>query len=750
SIPINRDLIQAIPTSLPPQPIGEATKASNLQRIPPGVQGRSHFTYFLYLIAPGVVKLKIGGNVNLEIKSQFMRRIEGKTHSQAGKLKIEDARDSHWISRGPSSIGPQSSLKIFTTSSKKEMNHYTRPRSGIMTCYTSSLLTTSIVIKRVPSDMEEFIWFLKETSLLTGTMAGSFVVGHTDISEPVKKALLKLWLIDYFQDDSAIVNNPTHSEPVKKALLKLWLIDYFQDDSDIVNNPTHGSFDDYKWEFNLEIDKLDDEYELGIRKKGHILDNIWEYCNQVSIKWANGIGLENAWMLVTLQNGGGLCVGGDDLRGDAWEMNWGTWWRFSEDDEGVAFVLRFACWGGTVFREPPYPFDYPMRRLEEACTEIMKKRCSTVLLNELPLKEKEPMSFTIPCQILEKHKEAEDLVADHSSRLENPHIEVLTKREIADKFSDEHLMALTSKFNNDEPCETLEILAHCHSGPTGGHHSANVTAKKVYESGFYWPSIFKDANDQLRDGAYENTRIYKERTKKWHDSRLRGDKDFKDDGNVALLGNAKLDMEDDVDISALTMEQYIALIPDDIKPGIVNPKIGDDVEFEINANFMRELRRKLFAGTDDEDAYEHVRTVLEIVDLFHFPGVTHDAIMLRNVHIFYTGLDISTRKILDSNGFIPLMTPTQALESIQVMADHSHDWYDETTTRERINDVMDNVDAIHESFEGEHLTKEYPLKKEDETFKHSRYMESLEETIIKFCEDTMKKQTANDEKMRDH
>ncbi|GKE78988.1 hypothetical protein Tco_1545108, partial [Tanacetum coccineum] len=48
-------------------------------------------------------------------------------------------------------------------------------------------------------------------------------------------------------------------------------------------------------------------------------------------------------------------------------------------------------------------------------------------------------------------------------------------------------------------------------------------------------------------------------------------------------------MEDDVDISALTIEQYIALIPNDIKPGIVNPKIGDDVEFEINANFMREL-----------------------------------------------------------------------------------------------------------------------------------------------------------------
>ncbi|GKE61080.1 hypothetical protein Tco_1511447, partial [Tanacetum coccineum] len=44
---------------------------------------------------------------------------------------------------------------------------------------------------------------------------------------------------------------------------------------------------------------------------------------------------------------------------------------------------------------------------------------------------------------------------------------------------------------------------------------------------------------------------------------------------------------------------------------------------------MRELRRKLFKGTDDEDAHEHVRRVLEIVDLFHFPGVTHDAVMLR-------------------------------------------------------------------------------------------------------------------------
>ncbi|GJR97199.1 hypothetical protein Tco_0269373 [Tanacetum coccineum] len=64
-IPINRGLIQAIPASLPPQPIGEATKASNLQRIPPGVQGRSHFTYFLYIIVQIRILLALGTTLDL-------------------------------------------------------------------------------------------------------------------------------------------------------------------------------------------------------------------------------------------------------------------------------------------------------------------------------------------------------------------------------------------------------------------------------------------------------------------------------------------------------------------------------------------------------------------------------------------------------------------------------------------------------------------------------------------------------------
>ncbi|GJY09831.1 putative nucleotidyltransferase, ribonuclease H [Tanacetum coccineum] len=137
-------------------------------------------------------------------------------------------------------------------------------------------------------------------------------------------------------------------------------------------------------------------------------------------------------------------------------------------------------------------------------------------------------------------------------RLENPNLGTFIEEEIIDEFPHEHLMILKAKLNNDEPwyadyinyivgkiippnwtpekrrrffsqvkyyfwdepyafklssknvmrrCvsgnEIFEILAHCYSRPTGGHHSASITGRKVYESGFYWPSIFKDAKDYV-------------------------------------------------------------------------------------------------------------------------------------------------------------------------------------------------------------------------------------------------------------
>ncbi|GJX83810.1 reverse transcriptase domain-containing protein [Tanacetum coccineum] len=46
--------------------------------------------------------------------------------------------------------------------------------------------------------------------------------------------------------------------------------------------------------------------------------------------------------------------------------------------------------------------------------------------------------------------------------------------------------------------EAFEILTACHEGPTGGHHSANLTARKVFDAGFFWSTIYRDAHTMIK------------------------------------------------------------------------------------------------------------------------------------------------------------------------------------------------------------------------------------------------------------
>ena len=42
--------------------------------------------------------------------------------------------------------------------------------------------------------------------------------------------------------------------------------------------------------------------------------------------------------------------------------------------------------------------------------------------------------------------------------------------------------------------EITNILKHCHTLEYGGHFGTQRTAAKVLQSGFYWPTMFKDAH----------------------------------------------------------------------------------------------------------------------------------------------------------------------------------------------------------------------------------------------------------------
>ncbi|GKC55828.1 hypothetical protein Tco_1083426 [Tanacetum coccineum] len=66
-------------------------------------------------------------------------------------------------------------------------------------------------------------------------------------------------------------------------------------------------------------------------------------------------------------------------------------------------------------------------RLEEACTITMNERCSAVLLNKLPLKEKDPGSFTIPCDIGQIH--INNALADlRANMLEDSRVPIILER----------------------------------------------------------------------------------------------------------------------------------------------------------------------------------------------------------------------------------------------------------------------------------------------------------------------------------
>ncbi|GKD72800.1 zinc knuckle CX2CX4HX4C containing protein [Tanacetum coccineum] len=198
-----------------------------------------------------------------------------------------------------------------------------------------------------------------------------------------------------------------------------------------------------------------------------------------------------------------------------------------------------------------------------------------------------------------------------------------------------------------------------------------------------------------------------------------------------------------VDVDTLTMEQYLALSQENQAPGVVKPEIGGNVNFEINSQFMRELREDTFSGNKDEDAHNHI-------DWPQKDGWA-DSPQELSIH------GISLKRPLS--------------KAIQTMANHFQKWHDGMTSRNirssssndglaALVNKLDNLgrdmkklkESVHaiqvacQICEGPHLDKDCPLNEEvkqveetDNLPPYGEWRQNLEDLLAKHQEESARR-----------
>nr|GEX50491.1 reverse transcriptase domain-containing protein [Tanacetum cinerariifolium] len=138
-------------------------------------------------------------------------------------------------------------------------------------------------------------------------------------------------------------------------------------------------------------------------------------------------------------------------------------------------------------------------------------------------------------------KGAENLAADHLSRLENPHQNVLDPKEINESFPLETLNLVSTRVNSSTLSPYKLVYGKvCHLSIKLEHKAYWALKHANFDlqtAGDHRKVQLSELNE-LRDQAYENSLIYKEKTTRLHDSKIK-DRVF-NIGDRVILFNSRL------------------------------------------------------------------------------------------------------------------------------------------------------------------------------------------------------------------
>nr|GEV53814.1 hypothetical protein [Tanacetum cinerariifolium] len=117
-------------------------------------------------------------------------------------------------------------------------------------------------------------------------------------------------------------------------------------------------------------------------------------------------------------------------------------------------------------------------RLEEACTVTMNERCFAFLLNKLPLKEKDPGRFTIPCDIGNLH--IDNALADLGASISLMPYLMYEKLGLGEPKTTR--MSLELADSSEKPIWRIEHKDTTYSKLQGTHESGKIKNKHIYSA----------------------------------------------------------------------------------------------------------------------------------------------------------------------------------------------------------------------------------------------------------------------------